>query len=206
MVNFAIEDALENHRIYIHPSTSFLNLDIPKNVLETPGMVSIAERKMLYLLANQNYSGRGAVIDAGSFMGSSVVSLAQGLRDNLNLKQLMSSFNHQSKPINSYELGYLPKPANGSDFVRKFGDVEYRFGDSFLGILKESIESFEDIIELNIGGFCDFDWPDTPIELCFVDLCKTAKLNRHVSAHFLPNLIEGNAFFVNQDFFFDRLP
>jgi hypothetical protein len=206
LVSFAIENALESHRIYIYPSISFLELDVPKNILETPGMISASERKMLYFLAIQNYSARGAVIDAGSFMGSSVVSLAQGLRNNPNLKQLMSSFDCNSKPISSYELGYLPKPANGSDFVRKFGDVEYRFGDSFLSILKESIAPFEEMIELNVGDFCDFDRPDTPIELCFVDLCKTAKLNKHVSAHFLPNLTEGTAFFVNQDFFFDRLP
>lgn len=53
MVNFAIENAIESHRIYIHPSISFLELDVPKNILEAPGMISASERKMLYFLAIQ---------------------------------------------------------------------------------------------------------------------------------------------------------
>ncbi|KZK84475.1 hypothetical protein PsAD46_03446 [Pseudovibrio sp. Ad46] len=206
MIDFAIKNAVVSHGCYLHPSISFLGLGLPENVLTASGMLSVAERKMLYNLALKSYSAHGAVIDAGSFMGSSVVSLAQGLRDNPKSQQFLSPLGFNTKPISSYELGYLPKPRNGSDIVRKFGDVEYRFGDSFLGILKESIAPYEELIELYAGDFCDFEWSGTPIELCFVDLCKTPNLNRHVSSQFLPNLIEDASFFVNQDFFFDRLP
>ncbi|MDP5210898.1 hypothetical protein [Microbulbifer sp. 2205BS26-8] len=189
-----------------HPQISDFEIPTPAHLLETPGMLSISERKFLYSLAKSKYKAQGFVIDAGSFMGSSVVALAQGLTENPYLKNPGSNWLEGEKPIHSYELGYLPAPANGADVVRHFDHVRYKFGDSFVPTLKDNIAPYTELINLNIGDFNTFTWPKRAIEICFVDVCKTPALNRHVTQQFMPNLLPDSSFFINQDFFFDRLP
>ncbi|MCO1335327.1 hypothetical protein MO867_13395 [Microbulbifer sp. OS29] len=203
---YTIENAEVSRGCYIHPEISFSEAQVPQTVFETPGMVSVAERKLLYSLAFKNYRKNGFIVDAGSFMGASVVSLAQGLQSNSRREPKKYSNLLNKKPISSYELGFLPKPANGSDRVWECGSLTYQFGESFVPILEKSISPYNAIVDLNIGDLNDFSWSDEPIEICFIDVCKTRELNRHVSAQFMPRLIEEKAFFINQDFFFDRLP
>lgn len=191
---------------YVHPEISFLDTHTPQTVLAIPGMISIAERKLLFNLSAKNYQQDGFIVDAGSFMGASVVSLAHGYRSNPKINSERQSSTCDKKPISSFELGFLPKPANGTDRFWKCGSLVYQFGNSFLPTLKESISPYSDLVELNIGDFNQCSWSDHPIEICFVDVCKTRQLNMHVSAQFMPNLMGGKSFFINQDFFFDRLP
>ena len=47
-----------------------------------PGMISYLERAMLQNLVTTHLAGRGAIIDAGSFFGGSIVLAAEGLRAN----------------------------------------------------------------------------------------------------------------------------
>jgi hypothetical protein len=113
----------------------------------------------------------------------------------------------EGKPIHGYELGYLPAPANEQvDRRRVFGGVEYFLGDSFLPILEETVAPYGDLISMHIGDLNEQTWGGSPIEIAFVDVCKTIRLNAHVSREFYPALIGGASFLVNQDFFFDRLP
>src|ERR1700722_7149373 len=46
------------------------------------GMLGLEERKLLYHLARNTYTGEGAVIELGAFCGASPNCLASGLRDN----------------------------------------------------------------------------------------------------------------------------
>ena len=50
-------------------------------------------------------------------------------------------------------------------------------------------------------------WLDgSPVELAFIDVCKTHELNAHVARQFYPSLIAGGSTLIHQDFFYDRLP
>ncbi len=111
------------------------------------------------------------------------------------------------KPIHGYELGYLPAPANERDRpARTFGDVEYQLGDSFVPILEKTAAPYRDLVSLHIGDLLDQSWDGSPIEIAFIDVCKTTRLNAHVSREFYPSLIPGASTLIHQDFFFDRLP
>ena len=46
------------------------------------GMLGLEERKLLYQLARNIYTGEGAVVELGAFCGASTCCLAAGLRDN----------------------------------------------------------------------------------------------------------------------------
>lgn len=163
---------------------------------------------MLFGLARDEYRGEGAIIDGGSFFGSSIAASACGLLRNPRAGTFDFSALPHGKPIHGYELGYLPAPkSDKADPWRDFGSIRYRLGDSFVPILEETIAPFSDVVSLNVGDLCEESWdPTCPIEICFIDVCKTIRLNAHVSKQFYPSLIPGRSVLINQDFFFDRLP
>jgi hypothetical protein len=46
------------------------------------GMLGLDERRLLYHLARNSYTGEGSVVELGAFCGASTCCLAAGLRDN----------------------------------------------------------------------------------------------------------------------------
>lgn len=183
------------------------DIALDEKVSAAPGMLSTSERAMLVALNRDVYRGDGAIIDGGSFFGSSLVSSATGLRANPRLGEMDFSGFPGGKPLHGYELGYLPAPASDKiDRRRVFGGIEYILGESFLPILEKTVAPYRDLIELHIGDLNLEHWGRTPIEIAFIDVCKTMRLNAHVSREFYPAMIGGASVLINQDFFFDRLP
>jgi hypothetical protein len=45
-------------------------------------MLSIDERRLLYILARDYFRGDGAIIEAGCFLGGSTIALAAGVTEN----------------------------------------------------------------------------------------------------------------------------
>ncbi|TYL54954.1 hypothetical protein FXB39_04950 [Nocardioides sp. BGMRC 2183] len=189
-------------------------LDIPATARRmregdvAPGMLSFAERALLHEVVRRTWRGDGAIIDGGSFFGSSIVASAEGMLAGHALGDVPRVRFPDGKPIHGYELGYLPAPANEKADRRRVyaGGVEYFLGDSFVPILEKSVAPFEDLVSLHIGDLNDESWDGSPIEIAFIDVCKTVQLNAHVSKEFYPALIPGASTLINQDFFFDRLP
>lgn len=175
----------------IHFEGQSLSRPTPPEVQTAAGMLSQPERQLLYGLTS-NYEGKGAIIDGGSFFGSSTVALAAGLE------------NAEPGIVHAYELGYIPNQS-GKRIEMKFGETPYVQGDSFISILEDTIKPWRDLITLHIGDLLDAQWSGAPIEICFIDVCKSPDLNAHVTSQFFPHIVEGG-YLVNQDFFFDRLP
>ena len=174
---------------------------VPSRVDSSYGMLSTNERHLLYKLTKDHYSGAGYIVDAGSFVGSSTVALAEGLRDNTR-----ATFS--GRPIVSYDIGFLPAPPTAQKAITKdVGGVMYTWGESFVPILKKNTAGLDDIIEFRIGDFLQEKWSaDKPIEICFIDLAKTNDLNIHSFRELFPAFIPGTTLLVQQDFFFDKLP
>ncbi len=176
---------------------------VPARVDAAYGMLSERERHLLFNLTESHYRGDGAIVDAGSFFGSSTVALAEGLRANPRFRTIMKKA--VAKPIVSYDIGFLPAPLSGS-VTKETGGTVYTWGESFVPILERNIVGHEDIVELKIGDFLNEKWPARPIEICFIDLAKTNDLNVHTFRQLFPAFIPGQTLLVQQDFFFDRLP
>lgn len=173
----------------------------------SPGMLTSAERAMLSEIVRRAWRGEGAIVDGGSFLGSSLVAEAQGMEANPVLANLAPARFPSGKPIHGYELGYHPAPANpAAERRRTYGGVEYVLGESFVPLLEQNIAPHRDIIDLHIGDLTKMCWDGSPVELAFIDVCKTRDLNAHVSRQFYPALIGGASTLIHQDFFFDRLP
>ncbi|WP_183094026.1 hypothetical protein [Nocardioides stalactiti] len=188
------------------------DLDVPGTAARlrdrefAPGMLSFAERAMLHQLVSRTWRGDGAIIDGGSFFGSSLVASAEGMRAGEALAGTDLERFPGGKPIHGYELGFLPAPGGQKGIKREFGGVAYELGDSFVPILEETVAPYRDLISLHIGDLNEKSWDGSPIEIAFIDVCKTSRLNAHVSREFYPAMIPGESTLINQDFFFDRLP
>ncbi|WP_183094890.1 hypothetical protein [Nocardioides stalactiti] len=188
-------------------------LDLPDAIArlleqgDVPGMLTVEERALLTSLVARTWRGDGAIIDGGSFFGSSLVAEAEGLLDHPALGSLDLLSFPQGKPVHGYELGFLPAPSDPAvDRRRSFGGVEYFLGDDFVPILERTVAPYRRHIELHIGDLNEERWDGSPIEIAFIDVCKTPQLNAHVSREFVPAMIPGASTLINQDFFFDRLP
>lgn len=142
------------------------------------------ERQMCYWLAKEWYSGQGAVVDLGSFLGSSTVALAAGLADRAD------GLGH----VHAYDLF---KVSRDEETQRILGKKE---GDSFLEDFRETIRGYEDRVSIHAGDIKQFPWNGDPIEILFVDLAKSWEMNEYIVQAFYPYLIPGRSIIVHQDF------
>src|SRR6185369_14134011 len=60
--------------------SDFSDVKLP-SLPDVPGMISEAEGRYLYWLTSQTYTGRGTVVEVGTWLGRSTIHLAAGLRD-----------------------------------------------------------------------------------------------------------------------------
>lgn len=190
-----------------------LSLDLPAAMAAeeygepAPGMLTSAERAMLSEIVRRTWRGDGAIIDGGSFLGSSLMAEARGVEASPVRADLTRARFPAGKPIHGYELGYHPAPANpAAEHRRTYGGVDYVLGESFVPVLEQNIAMHRDLIDLHIGDLTQMGWDGSPVELAFIDVCKTQGLNAHVARQFYPALIGGASTLIHQDFFFDRLP
>ncbi len=181
------------------------NSETPVRLEQAAGTLSTNERCLLFKLARDHYLGSGHMIDAGSFLGSSSLSLAEGLKANSLFRTIADRI---ASPIVAYEIGMLPAPPGAKTAItRHFGKYKYTLGESFVPILKENIAGHEDVIDLHIGDFLTETWPaEKPIEICFIDLARTNDLNVRCFQQLFPAFLPGRTLLVQQDFFFDRAP
>ncbi len=181
--------------------------DVLRGTQVAPGMISYLERAMLQNLVKTTWRGEGAIIDAGSFFGGSIVPAAEGLRSNEHAEQLTPERFPDGKPIHGYELGRFPQAGGQKDQVRNWYGVDYHAGDSFVHMLEKAVAPYPDLVELHIGDVTEESWSaDAPIEVAFIDVCRSKNLNAHVAKEFLPALIPGGSTLIYRDFFFDLFP
>src|ERR1700704_5140207 len=56
--------------------------DVPPEIYSPKGMIGPEERRALYWLGKNWFTGRGEIVDAGAYIGASAFSIAAGLNDN----------------------------------------------------------------------------------------------------------------------------
>ena len=142
------------------------------------------ERQMCYWLAREVYSGEGAIVDLGSFLGSSTVAFAAGLKDRKD----------KAGHVHAYDLFKVSRDQETQKFLNKAE------GESFLDEFNETIAGFEHQITVRAGDIKAFPWSGEPIEILFVDLAKSWEMNEYIIKSFYPYLIPGKSILIHQDF------
>jgi hypothetical protein len=156
------------------------------------GMLGLEERRLLYHLTRNTYSGEGAVVELGAFCGASTSCLAAGLRDNPRAA---------GRRVHSYDSFIASEPYL-VDFIRtQFGE-SLELGQSFAAIFRRATTPFADLIAVHAGDLLSQTWPSgVPIEILFVDVAKTLALSGRVLTDFFAHLTPHKSIVIHQDFY-----
>ena len=168
--------------------------DAPNSIYDTVSMLSASEKRLLYILARDWYSGAGAIVDAGCFLGGSTVALARGLQDRTTTPQ--------SCVIHSFDR-FILDPF----MIRHYCERDrYQEGDSFQPMYERNISEVRNLVEVHAGDVTEFHWTGGPIELLFIDIAKQWSINDHLLADFFPHLIPGVSLVIQQDYVHEWCP
>ncbi|MBO0729157.1 MAG: hypothetical protein J2P57_07845 [Acidimicrobiaceae bacterium] len=149
-------------------------------------MLSGEEVALLHGLARQ-FQGRGAIVDAGCFLGGSTVALASGLR---------ASKRARAGIIHSYDL-LRADPWQMAGYSQVVDKLEP--GTSVRHLFEQNVKPYRKLITLHEGDILEAHWPGEPVEILFVDICKSWDLNAHIVREFFGSLIPGQSIMVQQD-------
>lgn len=166
--------------------------------LRLQGMLADGESKLLFELACGCCSGRGAVVDAGSFLGKSASLLAAGLRANGHVPPAM-------KKVHCYD-SFLVHESGTVDFIEERLGHEVAIGESTRRWFDGQTAPVHELLEVHAGDFLDARWSDGPIELLLVDIAKSQQLWARVLEQMFPSLVPGVSMVVHQDYHHTRLP
>jgi hypothetical protein len=159
---------------------------VPQEVLATTTMLTYEERRMLYYLALNYYTGQEAIADMGAFLGGSTICFAAALEQ--------SSFT--KPPIHSYDRFGLSK-FELERFFRDNAPKDLRTREIF----EENLRDYRHLLNVHEGDVLDFPWEEEDrIEVLFVDIAKTHKVFDHILLSYFPSLIPMQSLVIMQDY------
>lgn len=173
-----------------------LRSQAPRSLVDFPSMLTEGDFAV-YFNAGKDFRFRGAIVDAGCFVGGTTMSLVQGLLQN----PLTESHHEQMRGLirvydlfqidDDYILGHLQKNYPNHDFSTQ---------RSFLGVFEDNLSAHEEMLDVRPGdvmlsGYQD----DEDIEILGVDLCKALPVTDYVVRTFFPRLMT-DALVIQQDF------
>lgn len=180
-------DALENWRA----------VELPGAVRKVVTMLSVEERQCLYALGRDYWTGEGAIVDAGCFLGGSTLSLAMGALANTRSIDTAGA-------IHSYDL-FVADAHQAGSYLKKFGT--FTAGDSVRSIFDRQTLGVRAVLDVHEGDLREFPWPaDSPIEVLFIDVSKTWALNDFIVREFFPALLPERSIVVQQDYVHPTCP
>lgn len=148
-----------------------------------PGMVSEAECRYLYWLTSRGYTGAGAVVEVGPWLGLSTLHLAAGLRD--------AGF---PAALHCYDQFVWR-----GDHVRK-SLTPLRRGDDFQPCFERNVRPLYPDLRVTRSELRHLAWTGGPIEILFLDAPKHLVDFSWALAALGPSLVPGLSLLVMQDF------
>jgi predicted O-methyltransferase YrrM len=168
-------------------------LHVPKALDRVPTMLTPEECRMLVWLSQEYYSGAGALVELGAFVGGSTARLAYGLKSR-GLQARLHAFDRfevQERHKERFLYSQGIEPFEGSDVLT--------LSKTLLGELAEYVEYHK-------GNVLSVQWDGSPIEILFVDIAKSPEMNNHVMQTFFPALIPGRSIVIHQDYLHFQTP
>jgi len=158
------------------------------------GMTTIEEQLFFENYAQNDYSGRGEIVELGCWLGSSTISFAMGLEAN-------SSVTNKSQRLHAYDIFIwysttgMEQSVIGTPLQEKYKD-----GDSFLDEYLERISPWNHLIRVYPGDLAEIGWQQGEIECLFIDAMKSWELTNSIVKNFFPSLIPEVSLVIHQDF------
>lgn len=174
-------------------------LELPTVVERYPTMLTLDERRLLHWLARDVWEGTGAIVDAGSFLGGSTVSLATGVR-----ARTTPPTTAPVPPIATYDLFLVEDYSLAGGYFERWPQLGV--DDSFRVAFDELMGDLARETEVHEGDVTAERWTRGPIEILFLDLLKLAHINDVVLPEFMPSLVAGRSVLIQQDYVHGMLP
>jgi hypothetical protein len=136
------------------------------------------------------YRGAGAVVDLGSWLGSTTVPLARGMT-------------HRSRDLPKTRIQAYDRfvwEEWMTEFAHASGvDPPYLPGDDFRPMLEAALGSYLSTVDVLTADLRTERWGGGPIELLVVDAMKSWELAKNIVQEFYSRLVHGGVIF-HQDF------
>lgn len=156
------------------------------------GMTTLEEQQYIRWHAEHVYTGQGAIVDLGSWLGSTVIPFAEGLERNPRPEA-------RAKIIHAFDrftwTKYMEPMAAGSPIAGV-----YREGDSFLDEFQRRVERWKSQIDARAVDLRDQHWGEEPIEYLLVDAMKTWRLTNSILRQCFPRVLPDVGYVIHQDF------
>lgn len=179
------------HRGGVSP-TAWRTRAVPAACARVPTMLMPDELRLLHYLAEDCYTGEGAIVDAGCFLGGSTVALADGLRRNLRRRG-----QREEKRIHSFDCFEIEDWTVGTYFP-----ASAQPGESFRPLFDGHTARYTDLVQVHAGDVRSSSWDGGPVEILFVDVAKHWTVCDWVTWQFFPKLIPGKSIVVQQDYLY----
>ncbi len=131
-------------------------------------------------------------------LGGSTIALASGLADNPRRDGL-----DVLPRIHSYDM-FLVEEWTKTHYASALEGIDP--GASFRPAFDRLLGTHADVVAVHEGDVRGFTWSGEPVEVLFVDICKTWEINDHVVRQFFPALKPHGSVVVQQDFIHEWLP
>jgi tetratricopeptide (TPR) repeat protein len=162
----------------------WLTLEIPDEILAVPRMLSDEEARYLIWVTESQFTGCGAVVDLGPWLGGSSVALAEGLRRG-----------GAPTPVHCFDL-FEWRTA----YMERSSPRGLKDGDDFMPVFLDATRSHADRIVAERMDLLAGRWDRGPIEILFVDAAKSWELWSAILRVFGPHLVPGRSRVIHQDF------
>ncbi len=157
------------------------------------GMLTAKERTAFFLLARDYCQGRGCIVDAGSFCGSSTALFGYGLSANPKIGFLRAQLDVFD--LFSCTEDYL------IECIHSYYGLKLARGAEFQSIHRTLTAPLLSMQRVYPGDFLQTIWQPRPIELLFIDLAKTPALLGEAMRRFMPQAEYGHTLLIHQDYY-----
>jgi len=152
------------------------------------GMTTANEQAYFEWYARRIYTGAGPIVDLGSWLGSTTIPLAVGLRKRRDVPY----------PIHAYDRfvwePWMAETRAGAQVASRYHD-----GDLFVDAFRERVAPWSDLIDVHVADLATEQWDDDEIEFLLVDAMKNPVLADAIAREFFSQLRPGGHV-LHQDF------
>jgi hypothetical protein len=158
----------------------------------TVGMSWNNERAYCHWYGRRLYSGAGAIVDLGCWLGSLTVPLAMGVADNPDAAA-------RTRRIHAYDLfrwtPQMEEVVAGTPLAAR-----YEPDESFRDAFEREILPWRDRIEIHEADLSTASWDGGEIEFLLIDAMKSWQLAHGILCGFFHALVPGRGLVMHQDF------
>ena len=154
-------------------------------------MTAITERAYFKWHAQDVFTGSGAIVDLGCWLGSTTAAMAMGLTANRRPSTRTAEIHAYDQFVWDPRMDHHAPPT-------RLGP--YEPGASFRPEFELVVRRWRDRIAIHEGDLLQERWTGGPIELLLVDAMKSWELASHIVRFFYPALLPDSGYLIHQDF------